>query len=287
MTFNTASFAVQVAALLIVLAALHKPLGALPGPGFRRHHVQSGPSACSTGWPGSTPARSRPGRCTCAACWRSRLSPSWPCSRLQRLQGVLPGSGSLPGVDSWVAMNTAISFVTNTNWQTYVPEATVGIFVQMCLLAVQNFLSAAVGIVVVVALIRGIARTEDAAAGQLLGGPGPDVVPGPAADRVRRRRGDGPGRGGAELLAHRRHQPGGGNQPEHPRRAGRVPGSHQGARHQRRRLLQRQLRPPVREPQRPRSASSRSSCSCSSPRLCPTPSAGWWATRSRATPWPR
>ena len=79
---------------------------------------------------------------------------------LQRLQGVLPGSGSLPGVDPWVAMNTAISFVTNTNWQTYVPETTVGIFVQMCLLAVQNFLSAAVGIVVAVALIRGIARTR-------------------------------------------------------------------------------------------------------------------------------
>jgi K+-transporting ATPase ATPase A chain len=79
---------------------------------------------------------------------------------LQRLQGILPGSGSLPGVDPWIAMNTAISFATNTNWQTYVPETTVGIFVQMCLLAVQNFLSAAVGIVVVVALIRGIARTR-------------------------------------------------------------------------------------------------------------------------------
>ena len=78
---------------------------------------------------------------------------------LQRLQGVLPGNNSLPGVDPWVAMNTAISFVTNTNWQTYAPETTVGIFVQMCLLAVQNFLYAAVGIVVVVALIRGIVRT--------------------------------------------------------------------------------------------------------------------------------
>ncbi len=77
---------------------------------------------------------------------------------LQRFQGVLPGSNGLPGVDPWVAMNTAISFVTNTNWQTYAPEATVGIFVQMCLLAVQNFLSAAVGIVVAIALIRGIAR---------------------------------------------------------------------------------------------------------------------------------
>lgn len=79
---------------------------------------------------------------------------------LQRLQGVLPGNNGLPGVHPWIAMNTAISFVTNTNWQTYVPEATVGIFVQMCLLAVQNFLSAAVGIVVAVALIRGIVRTK-------------------------------------------------------------------------------------------------------------------------------
>lgn len=79
---------------------------------------------------------------------------------LQRLQGVLPGNNGLPGVDPWIAMNTAISFVTNTNWQTYAPEATVGIFVQMCLLAVQNFLSAAVGIVVAVALIRGIVRTK-------------------------------------------------------------------------------------------------------------------------------
>src|SRR6478735_1002467 len=79
---------------------------------------------------------------------------------LQRLQGVIPGTGPLTGVDPWVAMNTAISFVTNTNWQTYAPEATVGIFVQMGLLAVQNFLSAAVGIVVVVALIRGITRTR-------------------------------------------------------------------------------------------------------------------------------
>ena len=59
-----------------------------------------------------------------------------------------------------MAMNTAISFVTNTNWQAYAPEATVGIFVQMGLLAVQNFLSAAVGIVVAVALIRGLVRVR-------------------------------------------------------------------------------------------------------------------------------
>ncbi len=57
-------------------------------------------------------------------------------------------------------MNTAISFVTNTNWQTYAPETTVGILVQMLLLAVQNFLSDAVGIVVAIALVRGIKRSK-------------------------------------------------------------------------------------------------------------------------------
>ncbi|MCI9886874.1 potassium-transporting ATPase subunit KdpA [Micrococcales bacterium 31B] len=88
---------------------------------------------------------------------------------LQLLQGILPGplrtagDGSLlGGVDPYIALNTAISFVTNTNWQTYVPEQTVGIFVQMALLAVQNFLSAAVGICVCIALIRGITRDRAA-----------------------------------------------------------------------------------------------------------------------------
>ncbi len=55
-------------------------------------------------------------------------------------------------------MNTAVSFVTNTNWQTYMPETTLGFGVQMLLLAVQNSLSAAVGLSVAVALIRGITR---------------------------------------------------------------------------------------------------------------------------------
>jgi K+-transporting ATPase ATPase A chain len=159
MTFNPASFAVQVAALLIVLAAMHKPLGIYLARVFE----------------GTTSARAERLFYRLAGV-DAGTEQTWPVYLrsvlafsavsilavfgLQRLQGVLPGSGSLPGVDPWVAMNTAISFVTNTNWQTYVPETTVGIFVQMCLLAVQNFLSAAVGIVVAVALIRGIARTR-------------------------------------------------------------------------------------------------------------------------------
>ena len=57
-----------------------------------------------------------------------------------------------------LAFNTAVSFMTNTNWQSYVPETTMSYFVQMAALAVQNFVSAAVGIAVAVALIRGFAR---------------------------------------------------------------------------------------------------------------------------------
>ena len=78
---------------------------------------------------------------------------------LQRLQGWLPLNPQhfgAPPADS--AFNTALSFVTNTNWQSYTPETTMSYLTQMAGLAVQNFLSAATGIVVAVALIRGLAR---------------------------------------------------------------------------------------------------------------------------------
>ncbi|RQM48253.1 potassium-transporting ATPase subunit KdpA [Paraburkholderia bannensis] len=78
---------------------------------------------------------------------------------LLRIQGWLPGNPQTFGamtVDG--AFNTAVSFVTNTNWQDYSPEQTVSYLTQMLGLTVQNFLSAATGIVVVVALIRGFAR---------------------------------------------------------------------------------------------------------------------------------
>jgi K+-transporting ATPase ATPase A chain len=78
---------------------------------------------------------------------------------LQRIQGVLPLSGDLGAVSPAVAFNTAVSFVTNTNWQSYTPETTMTNLTQMVGLAVQNFVSAAVGLAVAVALIRGIVRT--------------------------------------------------------------------------------------------------------------------------------
>jgi potassium-transporting ATPase potassium-binding subunit len=78
---------------------------------------------------------------------------------LQRVQSLLPLDNGLPAVEQGSAWNTAISFVTNTNWQGYSGESTLGDLVQMAGLAVQNFLSAAVGIAVAIALVRGFART--------------------------------------------------------------------------------------------------------------------------------
>jgi len=89
---------------------------------------------------------------------------------IQRLQGHLPFNPQhLPGVDSagsstgayvGSAFNTAASFTTNTNWQSYVPEVTMSYLTQMSGLAYHNFVSAAVGIALAVAFIRGIARRE-------------------------------------------------------------------------------------------------------------------------------
>jgi K+-transporting ATPase ATPase A chain len=75
-----------------------------------------------------------------------------------RLQDKLWLSLGLSGVMDHGAWNTAVSFVTNTNWQWYSGESTMGHLVQMAGLAVQNFVSAAVGIAVAVALVRGLAR---------------------------------------------------------------------------------------------------------------------------------
>jgi K+-transporting ATPase ATPase A chain len=79
---------------------------------------------------------------------------------LQRVQDHLPLSLGFPAVAPDQAFNTAASFVTNTNWQSYSGEATMGHLTQMAGLAVQNFASAAVGMAVAAALIRGFARAH-------------------------------------------------------------------------------------------------------------------------------
>ena len=85
---------------------------------------------------------------------------------MQRLQGALPlNPQKLSGVPPALAFNTAASFNTNTNWQSYVPEVTMSYLTQMMGLAYHNFISAAVGIALALAFIRGIARREQDALG--------------------------------------------------------------------------------------------------------------------------
>jgi potassium-transporting ATPase potassium-binding subunit len=85
---------------------------------------------------------------------------------IERLQAMLPWNPQhLPAVGPDLAWNTAASFTTNTNWQFYTPESTMSYLTEMAGLATHNFFSAAVGIVVAVAIIRGIKRTTSATIG--------------------------------------------------------------------------------------------------------------------------
>jgi K+-transporting ATPase ATPase A chain len=78
---------------------------------------------------------------------------------IQRLQGSLPlNPQDFANIEPRLAFNTAVSFATNTNWQSYGGETTMSHFTQMSALAVQNFVSAATGIAIAIALVRGFAR---------------------------------------------------------------------------------------------------------------------------------
>src|SRR5436853_4223666 len=80
---------------------------------------------------------------------------------IERLQKWLPfNPQKLPNIEPGLAFGTAASFATNTNWQSYVPETTMSYLTQMMGLAYHNFVSAAVGIVLAIVVIRGIARRE-------------------------------------------------------------------------------------------------------------------------------
>ena len=85
---------------------------------------------------------------------------------LQRLQGALPLNPQRFGaVGTDLALNTSVSFITNTNWQSYTPETTMSYLVQMAGLTVHNFLSAATGVALAIALIRGFSRRSASSIG--------------------------------------------------------------------------------------------------------------------------
>ena len=170
---------------------------------------------------------------------------------MQRLQDYLLSfvGPHMAAVPANTAFNTAVSFTTNTNWQNYSGESTMTYLTQMSGLAVQNFMSAAVGLVVAIAMIRGFVRSRTGTLGNFWADVTHAVVrlllP---AVRCRRDRPDGRRRDRQLLrLPHGDHAVR--RAPDHGRRPGGLAGGHQGDGEQRRRILQRQLRPPVREPE--------------------------------------
>ncbi len=165
------------------------------------------------------------------------------------LQSVINPSG-FPGVAPDLAMNTAISFATNTNWQNYAGETTMSYFSQMVALVMHNFLSAATGLALAIALIRGLARRS----GKTLGSFYVDVTRGIlyvllplsiigglvfVSQGVIQNFSPSDGRAHAQW-----------RDPDDRAGPRRVAGDHQGPRQQRGRVLQRQLGASVREPQR-------------------------------------
>ncbi len=103
---------------------------------------------------------------------RRVLRPRSTCS--SAIQGHLfLNPDKLAGVPSHVSLNTAASFVTNTNWQYYGGEYTMSYLTQMAGLAVQNWVSAGVGMAVLAAVVRGLSRRSQRRARQLLAGPLP------------------------------------------------------------------------------------------------------------------
>ena len=170
---------------------------------------------------------------------------------MQRLQAHLPlNPDHLASVAPALSFNTAVSFLTNTNWQNYAGEDTMSQFTQMTGLAVQNFVSAAVGIAVAVALIRGLTRRQSNTLGNFWADLTRIVIriliPIAAVAAVDP---DRPGSGAEPARhphAHHRHR----TVPGDPRRPGGLPGGDQAAGDERWRSLQRQRRPSLREPDR-------------------------------------
>ena len=145
---------------------------------------------------------------------------------LLRAQAALPLSFGHPGMSPALAFNTAVSFTTNTSWQNYAGEASLGDVAQAAGLGTEAFLSAAVGLCVALALIRGLVR-QDQHGRQFLGGPGARGGPGPAAAGrgVRDRAGRAGGR--AEPVQRARPRHAGRQRAVHPGRPGRVVGTDQ------------------------------------------------------------
>ncbi len=156
---DTAAALLQVAALLTALAVCYRPLGGYMARAYTSEHhtrVERGLYRVMGVDPDGDQRWSVYARSVLAFSLVSVVG----LYALQRLQGDLPLSLGFPGVAPDQAFNTAASFTTNTNWQSYSGESTMGHLTQMAGLAVQNFASAAVGMAVAVAMIRGFMRSR-------------------------------------------------------------------------------------------------------------------------------
>ena len=148
------------ATLIAALALVHKPLGDYMARVLTGTQAPRGRARASTAPGASTPTPTRPG----ARYLRSVLAFSVIgvlfLYLFLRVQQHFWQPYAVPQMSSDQSFNTAASFVTNTNWQSYSGENALGYVVQMAGLAVQNFVSAAVGIAVAIALVRGFARNR-------------------------------------------------------------------------------------------------------------------------------
>ena len=156
----------QLSLYVVVLVALVRPLGAYMAAVFQGERTFMSPllgpvERLLYRAAGVDPARESDWKQYAAAVLLVNLLGFAAVYLLQRLQHLLPlNPQGLGAVSADSSFNTAVSFATNTNWQGYAGEATMSYLTQMLGLAVQNFLSAAAGIAVLIALVRGFTRRE-------------------------------------------------------------------------------------------------------------------------------
>src|SRR5215468_4261275 len=156
---DTAAGVIFIASLILALALVYRPLG-----DYMYRVISATRHARAERWVYRTIGVNPDGEQPWATYARSVLAFSVVSLLFlylfQRVQHHLLLSLGFPNLAPALSWNTAVSFVTNTNWQAYSGESTMGHLVQMAGLAVQNFVSAAVGIAVAVALVRGFARKQ-------------------------------------------------------------------------------------------------------------------------------
>ncbi|MBW4047719.1 MAG: potassium-transporting ATPase subunit KdpA, partial [Proteobacteria bacterium] len=164
----TSAFVVTLLALFAALALVSRPLGRYMAT-LAEGHLPAALLRLETGLlraAGADPEREMGWRSYAVALLVFNLLGVVAVYALQRLQGMLPLNPQHFGaISPDSSFNSAVSFVTNTNWQGYAGESAMGNLVQMLGFTVQNFLSAATGIAVAFALIRGFARRNSATIG--------------------------------------------------------------------------------------------------------------------------